>query len=215
MWRCNGCGADEKTSCLEAPPSICLGKGPPCRAREVHKPLCGVICHAGAPQGWWGGLGSGGGVGLSQKLEMCVEALIHKVALTRLDLDPHSAGVSPGDHVFLVCEADERVAAYVTLPSRLPFGWGKRRTKRLGLLDPQSSRMLMPALERHANLRVRVVEIEFPHLNRNRLNTVYISVWGNPSDLIPRKHPMARIFSKSRINEPMPSPPGSQGQGSI
>lgn len=135
-----------------------------------------------------------------------MEALIHKVALIRLELDPHSAGVSPGDTVMLLCEADEVVSAYVSLPSRLPFGLGKRRRRRLGVLDMQSSRMLVPALERQAPLRVRVVEIEFPHLNRNRLNTVYISVWGKRSDLIPRENPMARIFSRSRINDPMPSP---------
>ncbi|GGC18832.1 hypothetical protein GCM10011363_39360 [Marivita lacus] len=106
----------------------------------------------------------------------------------------------------LLCDADEVVSAYVSLPSRLPFGLGKRRRRRLGVLDMQSSRMLVPALERQAPLRVRVVEIEFPHLNRNRLNTVYISVWGKRSDLIPRENPMARIFSRSRINDPMPSP---------
>jgi len=143
-----------------------------------------------------------------------VEVLIHKIALEALRLDPHSAGVLPGDPVLLQCDADEVVSAYVSLPSRLPFGLGGRRRRCLGTLDARSSRMLLPALKRNANLRVRVVELEFPHLNRSRLNAVYISVWGKRSDLVPGKNAMARIFSRSRINDPIPGSAVSPQQGS-
>ena len=142
-----------------------------------------------------------------------MEVLIHKIALEALQLDPHSVGVVPGDPVLLQCDADDVVSAYVSLPSRLPFGLGGRRQRCLGTLDAKPARMLLPALKRHANLRVRVVELEFPHLNRSRVNAVYISVWGKRSDLVPGRNAMARIFSRSRINDPMPGSAMSPQQG--
>lgn len=140
-----------------------------------------------------------------------MQPLIHKAALATLELNPHALRVAPGDPIILQCDVDETVTAYVSLPSRLPFGLGKRRQKRLGTLEPYASELLIPALTRQAHLRVRVVEVEYAHLSTRGKASVSISVWGNPMDLTPtpRKY---TIFSHSRINAPMPHPNDGHSQ---
>lgn len=140
-----------------------------------------------------------------------MQPLIHKVALATLDLDPHASGVSPGDPIALFCESNSSVSAYVSLPSRLLFGLGGRRQRRLGTLGPKASRLLIPALARQAHMRVRVVEVGYAHLNPRGMASVSISVWGDPKDLIPN-HQQNTIFSRSRINDPLPQPSAGKNQ---
>ena len=105
-----------------------------------------------------------------------------------------------GDPVQLQKEGDAEIAAFVMLPSRLPFGLGKSRIVRAGYLGNQAKALLWPAFEKPAPLRVRIVEILAAHLNADGTNRISISVWGDPADVVPSV-PRAGIFSRSRIND--------------
>jgi hypothetical protein len=92
------------------------------------------------------------------------------------------------------------IAAFVMLPSRLPFGFGKFRIVRAGYLGNQAKALLWPAFEKPAPLRVRIVEILAAHLNADGKNRISILVWGDPADVAPGV-PRASLFSRSRIND--------------
>jgi len=109
-------------------------------------------------------------------------------------------GVGLGDPVQLQKEGDTDIAAFVMLPSRLPFGLGKSRIVRAGYLGNQAKVLLWPAFEKTALLRVRIVEILAAHLNADGKNLISISVWGDPANILPSV-PRASIFSRSRIND--------------
>ena len=119
-----------------------------------------------------------------------------------MSTDPKSlpASVTPGDAVGLRLEEDGAVTALLALPSRLPFGLGRPREFAAGKLGQKASQLLKPALETHAHLRVRVVEIEPAHLSHNGRSRLYISVWGDPKLVAPER-PRHSIFSSSRIHD--------------
>lgn len=112
-----------------------------------------------------------------------MQPLIHKAALTVLDVDPHRIGLAPGDIVELQPEIDGSVTAYLSRRSNLPFGIGKPCLRRMGTLGPKATALIFRALTVSARLRVRVADIEFAHLSSRGRNSVSISVWGDPADL--------------------------------
>jgi hypothetical protein len=130
-----------------------------------------------------------------------MQPIIHKAAIA-LDLNPVSIGVSPGDRALLSMNSDTTVSVFVERPSRLPFGLGKPRVVLLGKLGVRATDILLPALERKADFRVRIIEVEPAHLSRTGRASVYVSVWGNPADVAqPKSRPS--IFKRSKINDPV------------
>jgi hypothetical protein len=131
-----------------------------------------------------------------------MQPIIHKAAIA-LDLNPVSIGVSPGDRALLSMNSDTTVSVFVERPSRLPFGLGKPRVVLLGTLGARATEILLPALERKADFRVRIIEVEPAHLSRTGRASVYVSVWGNPADVAQSKS-RPSIFTRSKINDPVP-----------
>jgi hypothetical protein len=119
--------------------------------------------------------------------------LIHKTSLVRLGSSLRINRLRPGDPVQLRKEGDVHVAAYIMLPSRLPFRIGNNRFVRAGHLNNRATSLLLPAFVKSANLKARIVEILEPHHNREASNCISISVWGDPVDIIPIA-PRASIF---------------------
>jgi hypothetical protein len=76
----------------------------------------------------------------------------------------------------------------------------KPRLVRAGYLGDQAKDLLMPALEKNAPLRVRIVALEAAHLSADGVDSVSISVWGNPADIVLPVY-RASIYSKSRISD--------------
>lgn len=109
-----------------------------------------------------------------------MQALIYQASLYGLTLPVHGSGLTPGQAVELALDPDYIVAAFVQLPSRLPFGLGKPRRKHLGYLEPDVAEWIAPALERQVALRVRIVEIESAHARTDGLDQILVSVWGAP-----------------------------------
>ena len=114
-----------------------------------------------------------------------MQALIHQTSLHALQFPLAGSGVVLGQTVHLKCDKDHQVAAFVTLPTRWPFGLGKARFRQLGLLPLKAAEMIKPALERQASLRVRIVEMEPAHARIDGVDQVSLSVWGQPTDLQP------------------------------
>lgn len=114
-----------------------------------------------------------------------MQVLIHKTSLVRLDSNLRISGVGLGDPVQLLQEGESDIAAFVMLPSRLPFGLGKPQVVRAGHLGSQAKALLWPAFEKDAPLRVRVVEILGAHLAGDGVDRISISVWGDPADIMP------------------------------
>lgn len=129
-----------------------------------------------------------------------MQVLIHKTSLVRLEANLRISGIGLGDPVQLLQEGESDIAAFVMLPSRLPFGLGKSRIVRAGYLDNRAKALLWPAFEKDVPLRVRVVEILAAHLAGDGLIRVCISVWGDPADITPSV-PKTTILSRSRIND--------------
>ena len=109
-----------------------------------------------------------------------MQALIYQASLCGLTLPVHGSGLAPSHPVELALDPDHIVAAFVQLPSRLPFGLGKPRRKHLGYLEPDVAEWIAPALERQVALRVRIVEIEPAHARTDGLDQIRVSVWGVP-----------------------------------
>ncbi|MBM2324174.1 MULTISPECIES: hypothetical protein [Marivita] len=131
-----------------------------------------------------------------------MQPIIHKAAIA-LNLNPVSAGISPSDPTFLVLNLDMSVSVFVERPSRLPFGFGKSRLVLAGKLGARATDIVRPALERKADLRVRIIEVEPAHLSRSGRAAIFVSVWGNPADIAQPKSTPA-IFTRSKINDPVP-----------
>ena len=128
-----------------------------------------------------------------------MQPIIHKAAIA-LDLNPVSVGISPGDRAVLSLNSDTTISVFVERPSRLPFGLGKPRVVLVGTLGARATDILLPALKRKADFRVRIIEVEPAHISRTGRTSVYVSVWGNPSDIVRPKESNA-IFTRSRIND--------------
>ncbi|PZX41212.1 hypothetical protein LY56_02415 [Roseinatronobacter thiooxidans] len=116
-----------------------------------------------------------------------MQALIHQTTLHGLQFPIRGSGVTLGQTVHLKCEKDHRVAAFVKLPVRWTFGLGGTRLRQLGYLPVEAAEFVTPALERHAVLRVRIVELEPAHARTEGVDQVCVSVWGQPADLKPAR----------------------------
>jgi hypothetical protein len=134
-----------------------------------------------------------------------MQPLIHKASVN-LTTDKLPKAASPGDAVNLYLQEDGKVVATLMMPSRLPFGLGGPVELVLGYLGHQATKILRPALERYAHLRVRIVEIEPAHLSSSGNASLFISVWGDPNILLSAQ-PKYEIFSQSRVND-RPGPEG-------
>lgn len=131
-----------------------------------------------------------------------MQPIIHKAAIA-LETSQLSVGISPGDRAQLVPNPDATISVFVEKTSRLPFGVGKPKLVLIGKLGVRATEILHSALERKAGFRVRIIEVEPAHLSRTGTASVYISVWGNPADIAQSK-PKPTIFTRSKINDPVP-----------
>lgn len=129
-----------------------------------------------------------------------MQVLIYKTSLLRLEVNLRRDAIYLGDPLQLQQEGSDDVAAFVNLPSLLPFRIGKARKVRAGYLGNHAKKLIVPALAKGVQLRVRIVEIQARHLNSEGTDMISISVWGDPADIIPTVPP-GRIFSRSRIND--------------
>lgn len=123
-----------------------------------------------------------------------MQILTYKTSLLRLEVNLCRDAIYLGDPLQLVQEGNDDVAAFVKLPSRLPFGIGKARKVRAGYLENHAKKLIVPVLAKGGQLRVRIVEIQARHLNSEGIDMISISVWGDPADIIPTV-PLGRIVS--------------------
>ncbi len=109
-----------------------------------------------------------------------MQILIYK---TDLAVERAPDWLIPTTPVRLILEPDGSVGAYVSRPPAF-FGLISGRPVRIGTLNGQASRLLAPALETGAALRVRVVELIPPHMAPGGRTRIAVSVWGDPDRLV-------------------------------
>jgi len=114
-----------------------------------------------------------------------MQPLIHQASLYGLQTPIRGSGIVLGQTVELIQHPEDKLAVFVTLPSRWPFGLGKSRRQHLGYLHPEATGILLPAIARATPLRMRIVEIEPAHARIDGVDRVCISVWGDPAHLKP------------------------------
>ena len=138
-----------------------------------------------------------------------MRAIIYKSALA-LHTDPYTHGILAGAPISLALSQDGTISASVESPRRGLFRLRMPRPIVLGTLEHTASAILRPALKRNVHLRVRIVEIEPPHISARGETSVYISVWGDPNDFeapiveSPIDQPgieKARLFNRTKIND--------------
>lgn len=127
-----------------------------------------------------------------------MQVLNHK-AKVNLTIDPVSEGIRINHTASLLLNPDETVSVFVEKPLRLPFRAGATKRIMIGTLENQAATQLKPALQGSGHLRVRVVEVEPPHVTRTGIAAVFISVWGSGIDVVRPRHKTG-IFTRSIIN---------------
>ena len=130
-----------------------------------------------------------------------MQPVIHKARIL-LDATSKVPCVAPGDPAHLIIDADFSISVWCKRPAKFKFGFGRPKLSRIGVLEGYESQLIRPALEKNAEMRVRFVEVEPPHINKHGRTTIYISVWGNKADFR-GESPVVQIFSHSRINDPV------------
>ncbi len=115
-----------------------------------------------------------------------IEPIIHKAAVTALEISFKDTGLSIGDPAELHLGEDGRIAVYAVV-SRRSFLIRRRRLTRIGYLGSQAVPLLSPALRRGDYLRVRVVGLTPEHLAPEGRAEMSVSVWGNISHLLNKK----------------------------
>lgn len=106
-----------------------------------------------------------------------IEPIIHKAAVSNLEISFRKSGLSIGDVAELHLCDDGRIAVYAHI-SRRRFLFRRLSLTRIGHLVAQAGPLLIPALRRGDHLRVRVVGLTPEHLSPDGTPEMFISVWG-------------------------------------
>lgn len=110
-----------------------------------------------------------------------LQPLIHKAALRDIAVHVARAGLSIGDEAALHLLPDGRIGVFTRRSRRILGLIPRRVTLQLGVLGPQASRIILPAVENAEPLRVRIVGLTPEHLVPEGGRTeIHISVWGHP-----------------------------------
>lgn len=115
---------------------------------------------------------------------MVMEPVIHSGRVEDIQVSAVSIGLELGAPVRLVLSDSHEVQVFANRASSFPFGLGRRSSLLLGYLETAVAERLVPALERNAPMRVRIVEIDPSHLRTDGRDRICISVWAKRDDLM-------------------------------
>lgn len=110
-----------------------------------------------------------------------LQPLIHKAAVRDIAVHVARTGLSIGSEAALLPLPDGRIGVFARLDRRFLGVIPRKVTVLIGVLGPQASALIAPAVERDELLRVRIVGLTPEHLTAPGLGPeVHVSVWGDP-----------------------------------
>lgn len=110
-----------------------------------------------------------------------LQPLIHKAAVHDISVHVARTGLSIGSEAELHLLPDSRIGVFARLSRRFLGIIPRQVTVLIGVLGPQASALIAPAVERDELLRVRIVGLTPEHLTAPGFGPeVHVSVWGDP-----------------------------------
>ena len=110
-----------------------------------------------------------------------LQPLIHKAAVRDISVHVARTGLSIGAEAELHPLPDGRIGVFARLERRFLGFIPRQVTLLIGVLGPQASALIAPAVERGESLRVRIVGLTPEHLTAPGCGPeVHVSVWGDP-----------------------------------
>lgn len=110
-----------------------------------------------------------------------LQPLIHKAAVHDIAVNVARTGLSIGSEAELHLLPDGRIGVFARLNRRFLGFIPRQVTVLIGVLGPQASALIIPAVERNELLRVRIVGLTPEHLTAPGFGPeVHVSVWGDP-----------------------------------
>ena len=110
-----------------------------------------------------------------------LQPLIHKAAVRDIVVHVARTGLCIGAQAELHTLPDGRVGVFARLTRRFLGLIPRNLTLLIGVLGPQASALIAPAVERGEPLRVRIVGLTPEHLTAPGCSPeVHVSVWGDP-----------------------------------
>ncbi|TGD43140.1 hypothetical protein EEB11_09880 [Pseudotabrizicola sediminis] len=110
-----------------------------------------------------------------------LQPLIHKAAVRDIAVNVARTGLSIGSEAELHPLPDGRIGVFARLDRRFLGLIPRKVTVLVGVLGPQASALIAPAVERGELLRVRIVGLTPEHLTSPGMGPeVHVSVWGDP-----------------------------------
>ncbi|MFN4128498.1 MAG: hypothetical protein ACK4GC_01570 [Paracoccaceae bacterium] len=110
-----------------------------------------------------------------------LQPLIHKAAVHDISVNVARTGLSIGSEAELHPLPDGRVGVFARLNRRFLGIIPRQVTVQIGVLGPQASALIAPAVERSESLRIRIVGLTPEHLTMPGFGPeVHVSVWGDP-----------------------------------
>lgn len=113
-----------------------------------------------------------------------IQPLIHKAAVHDVAVNVSRTGLSIGDTAELHELSDGRVGVFARVQRSILGLFSRRTVIGLGVLGPNSERLIKRAVVQGETLRVRIVGLTPEHLSASGEGPeIYVSVWGDPRHL--------------------------------
>lgn len=125
-----------------------------------------------------------------------MQLLVAKTYLIDLQVSVRWLTLGYGDKVFLTRVSEKSIAVVAMQQSLWTFGLGRSKQVSLGYVAPNIVERLSLGFDRVAVFQARIVSLEPGHLNKDGMDRLAISIWGNP------EHLLEQVLEDRRMPDP-------------
>ncbi|GGC23672.1 hypothetical protein GCM10011363_45240 [Marivita lacus] len=116
-----------------------------------------------------------------------MQLLVAKTYLVDLQVGVRWLRLGYGGKVLLTRVSDQSVAVVAIQQSLWTLGFGRHKQVSLGYVAPNIVKKLSPGFDCVAVFQARIVSLEPGHLNKDGMDRLAISIWGNPEHLLEKE----------------------------